>query len=116
MFCQSRQSLFLITAHFLSILPGLLLPLANPLPLLIQQLPQVLGHIESTASICTAIGTLLTAFTLMPLQRTSLAKVMTAFCNHRALVRFLADNARKRDLFQLFSFFVVVGVVGLVCC
>jgi hypothetical protein len=106
----TNLNLFLITADFLSILPSLFLSLANPLPLPIQQLPQILGHIKSTTSISPTIRTLLPTFRLVSLQRTSLAKVMTTLRDHRTLVRFLANDAREWNFLKFFCFFVVVRV------
>jgi hypothetical protein len=82
----------------------------DPLPLPIQQLPQILSHVKRTTSISTAIRTLLSTFALMSLQSTNLAKVMTAFRDHGALVRFLADNTRERDFLEFFCFVVVFRV------
>ena len=117
---HDRHYLLLITADLLAILSGLFLSLANSVPLLIQQLPQILGHVEGTTGISTAVCTLLPAFALVSLQSTSLAKVMTAFGDHRTLVRFLANDTSKRNLLEFFCFFVVVRVfvcvVGRAVC
>ena len=90
--------LYLFITDLFSILNSLLPPLLRPLPLPIQQFPQLLSSIKHPIR----TGSTGRTGRILPisLQSASFAEIMATFRDNGIRVRLLADDARKRYPFQ----------------